>query len=974
MKANSNLKPFLKRILLMLAIALTLTGIPSLESGDHFLFSTVTVEAATKLTAPTISSITNASTGVKLKWKKSSKATGYYVYRKTSSGSWKKIKTIKKNTMVSYTDTTAKNGTTYSYKVTAYSGKTTKSSSTKKITRVDVPTMSSLVSKSCVSLTAKVTSTKKMSGYQIQYSTSKSFGSSAVTVKLSSGTSASKTVKALKSGKKYYVRARAYKTVSGKKYYPAWSSAKAVKISSTHSYSLTKTVAATCTSDGYKQYTCSVCGSSYKNTLTATGHTAGSWVTTKAATCTAAGTKVKKCATCGTVLETATIAATGHTSGDWTVTKAATCTEAGTKVKTCTTCGEVISTASIAATGHSYTSEVTKETTCAEPGIRTYTCSVCGDSYTETIAATGDHDYQVTDSKAATCAEDGYTTYTCSTCGDIYTVTVSATGTHNYQVIGSESATCSETGYTTYTCSVCGDSYTETIAATGEHTYEVDDSEEATCTEDGYITYVCSECGDSYTETLAATGDHDYQVTSNTDVTYYTSGSTVYTCTKCGDSYTVTTEVTGKATAQAAYQAAKEALESAQAAYDEAEAAWNEAEEKLESAQAAEDTAEAELAEKQAAVTAATTALAEAQAALDAAQEAYDSSDTATQIAAAEANLANAEEALEEAEEKQTLGSYAFFEWLECESAMEILETAYDGIERLSLSPKPEYTNIGTTGDATSLENLMNTVQYLVECNELRSMNDLSEFKIVPELMAMAECNANASLTLLDHSDQFNAGENLALLSSAADPYDYWYYEEKENAETENGGTTGHYATIISESYTLTGLGICTKGTRYKYVYSQTFLSEQSIEYYAEAYPDCIWGDGEGNAVYTAYTVEEFSNLLDEYYAEVVTKPEAAVAEAEAALEAAKAATENSDEASALTAAQEAVAEAQAVLDKANEELTDAQTALTAAQNAVSEAEAEEDAAGTAYTKAETALEEADDAYLKAAEELEKFD
>ncbi|MCD8217115.1 MAG: hypothetical protein LUD01_03565 [Clostridiales bacterium] len=43
--------------------------------------------------------------------------------------------------------------------------------------------------------------------------------------------STSKAVSSLTKGKKYYVRVRTYKTVSGTKYYSAWSSAKSVKIS-----------------------------------------------------------------------------------------------------------------------------------------------------------------------------------------------------------------------------------------------------------------------------------------------------------------------------------------------------------------------------------------------------------------------------------------------------------------------------------------------------------------------------------------------------------------------------------------------------------------------------------------------------------------------------------------------------------------------------------------------------------------------
>jgi len=66
---------------------------------------------------------------------------------------------------------------------------------------------------------------RNINGYQIQCSMKSSFKSAKkATVKgASKGTS---TIKKLKSGKKYYVRVRTFKTVSGKTYYSSWSKAK----------------------------------------------------------------------------------------------------------------------------------------------------------------------------------------------------------------------------------------------------------------------------------------------------------------------------------------------------------------------------------------------------------------------------------------------------------------------------------------------------------------------------------------------------------------------------------------------------------------------------------------------------------------------------------------------------------------------------------------------------------------------------
>lgn len=76
----------------------------------------------------------------------------------------------------------------------------------------------------------KVTWSKvtRIAGYQIQYSTYKSFKNSKK-VKVKGYKNTSKTVKKLKSKKTYYVRVRAYKTINGKTRYSAWSAKKYIK-------------------------------------------------------------------------------------------------------------------------------------------------------------------------------------------------------------------------------------------------------------------------------------------------------------------------------------------------------------------------------------------------------------------------------------------------------------------------------------------------------------------------------------------------------------------------------------------------------------------------------------------------------------------------------------------------------------------------------------------------------------------------
>ena len=72
----------------------------------------------------TLSTPKSTKSGVTLKWKKVTGAEGYQVYRKTGSGSYSKIATVKGNSKVTYTDKKAKKGKTYTYKIKAYKSKT----------------------------------------------------------------------------------------------------------------------------------------------------------------------------------------------------------------------------------------------------------------------------------------------------------------------------------------------------------------------------------------------------------------------------------------------------------------------------------------------------------------------------------------------------------------------------------------------------------------------------------------------------------------------------------------------------------------------------------------------------------------------------------------------------------------------------------------------------------------------------------
>ena len=183
-----------------------------------------------KLAAPKMSGVTNVKNGLKIKWKKSKDAKGYYVYRK-QDGKYKKIATVKNGT--SYVDESVKKSTgkKYSYKVCAFYGKATSNlTGAESQVRVANADISSLKSASKKTMTVNWNKVSKCGGYQIQYSKDKNFKKNVTTKNIKKQSQSSVKISKLSSGKKYYVRVRSYKVVNDKKYYSAWSSTKNVKV------------------------------------------------------------------------------------------------------------------------------------------------------------------------------------------------------------------------------------------------------------------------------------------------------------------------------------------------------------------------------------------------------------------------------------------------------------------------------------------------------------------------------------------------------------------------------------------------------------------------------------------------------------------------------------------------------------------------------------------------------------------------
>lgn len=192
-----------------------------------------------KLAAPDVK-VSSSYSKIRLKWGKIKSASGYEIYRSTSpNGKFKKIKTYTSGSKTSYTDSKAKFGKKYYYKVRAYEKvkvKVKKKTKTKK----EYSSWSAIISgqkklSTVVMKTAKCASerTAKLTwkkvtgaqGYEVYRSESVN-GAYVLAGTVKGGSKVSYTAKKLTPGIKYYFKVRAYRKSGAKKYYSAFSAPK----------------------------------------------------------------------------------------------------------------------------------------------------------------------------------------------------------------------------------------------------------------------------------------------------------------------------------------------------------------------------------------------------------------------------------------------------------------------------------------------------------------------------------------------------------------------------------------------------------------------------------------------------------------------------------------------------------------------------------------------------------------------------
>lgn len=375
----------------------------------------------------------------------------------------------------------------------------------------------------------------------------------------------------------------------------------------------------------------------------------------------------------------------------------------------------------------------------------------------------------------------------------------------------------------------------------------------------------------------------------------------------------------------------------------------------------------------------------EAKKKLDAAQEAHDKALEA--LGTLKANVVNAQAKLDgmtdtykEAVKKWNQGAYGYYSSLEYGEGVD-KEAMYEfESEVLESTSNRFFVKLGEKTDPSGINNMIEAIDYLKACNELRRENGLEDLKIDMGLMSYAQLNSANNIRQLEknliygHTSRFNCGENIAYGPGAWNPYDGWYGEEYAlfQKAVESGKypglenmtsaqvyrkypslwhELGHYYNIMDPTYLYTGYGLgqlVTDDIRNGwYHHSQTFGKKGTgdIVMTVEEYEQSIKGYANG-----------LQQIFDDYKAATEE-----LANAQKAL----------DEASKQTATYEALENAKKAystaqgnlsvsLEKANaleQEKADKQNTYTAAVENEENAKAAYEAQVSAKTALETKIE-----------------
>ena len=273
-----------------------------------------------------------------------------------------------------------------------------------------------------------------------------------------------------------------------------------------HSYPAepTKVTEPTCTADGEEVYACIYnCGAAKKVTLTKTGHDIQKEVV--GPTCTADGYTKVWCTNCDATNTTDPVKKLGHEYAP-TVEVEATCVADGYKYAECNRCDHVytVKTDAKDPDAHVLAEPVIKQEADCETGklgVKYVECTLC--DYEKYIDVMPEHDFATSVPESIvepTCGTDGWRIGICSKCKYEEELVIPATGEHDIQVLNIP-ASCGVDQHIAEACTVCGheEKVLETVPGTSlKHewneasTYPID----ATCSSNAFVVWYCENgCG-----------------------------------------------------------------------------------------------------------------------------------------------------------------------------------------------------------------------------------------------------------------------------------------------------------------------------------------------------------------------------------------------------------------------------------------------------------------------------------------------
>lgn len=268
--------------------------------------------------------------------------------------------------------------------------------------------------------------------------------------------------------------------------------------------------------------------------------------------------------------------------------------------------------------------------------------------------------------------------------------------------------------------------------------------------------------------------------------------------------------------------------------------------------------------------------------------------------------------------------------------------------------------------EATKKENVYRSIKLIERCNELRRAEGLPELKINTALMVTSVVSNAVSMFEIAHT--FTAkglwnshadgtstpigAENLAWgYDSDQDPFDGWYNDEKAlyDQGIRDFSRVGHYKNIINNRYNITGFSTAP-------AFGMFEGSEAHQQYFS------IDGSSESLKRGKTYTVAEFKQKVDEFFAKPTpeylaaqaeyeriktTKPQA-VLNAEAALDDSKQKKATlvqavEDQKNVISEKEAKVADAQKAIDNKNAEIATAEDEVANKQKVVDEKQAKLD-------------------------------